>query len=117
MLFLKNIVLCQEERGGGGGYPDYALIKFKKKRKYEQLETLFLLLFRKPLSVFEIKDIFYAHAGCTDRENHAPGYLFICTFLYKGIHDMENPCTHRCIALKIDAPGSQNVHTGCRVHP
>ena len=45
------------------------------------------------MSVFEINDYFYAHAGCTDRENHAPGYVFICTFLYKGIHNVEKPCT------------------------
>ena len=38
-------------------------------------------------AVFEIKDIFSARAGCTARENHAPGYLFMYTFhTYKGIH-------------------------------
>ena len=33
-------------------------------------------------AVFEIQDSFHAHAGCPDKKNHAPCYLFICTFLY-----------------------------------
>ena len=43
-------------------------------------------IYKKSESVFEIKDIFSARAGCTARENHAPVYFFMCTFLYKGIH-------------------------------
>ena len=46
-------------------------------------------------SVFEIKDFFYAPTGCTGKENRAPGYLFMCTFLYKGIHTVEKTCTLR----------------------
>ena len=37
--------------------------------------------------------------------------------LYKGINILEYACTHRVHRLETCAPGSQNVHTGCRVHP
>ena len=55
----------------------------------------------------------YVHAGCTARENHALGYLFICTFLYKGIQSVEKKhAPSGCTGAKIYAPSSQNVHTG-----
>ena len=80
-------------------------------------EPIQVLLRRHPHTVFEIKEFSHAHAGCTDRQNHEPNYLFVCIFLYKGIHNCEFTCTRRVHRFKIHAPGTQNVHTGCRVHP
>ena len=59
----------------------------------------------------EIKDYFYAHAGCTDREKHASGYLYMYTFLYKGMYNVE--------VLKSMHPAAKmcTQGAGCRVHP
>ena len=46
-------------------------------------------------TVFEIKVLFYAHAGCTCSQNCAPGSLSVCYPLYKGINILEHACTHR----------------------
>ena len=33
----------------------------------------------------EIKVLYCAHVGCIGSQNHAPGSLFMCSSLYKGI--------------------------------
>ena len=65
-------------------------------------------------AVFEINVLFCASAGCKDPKNGAPGYLFMCYSLLKS---WETHAHIGCTGFKIHAPGSQNVHTGCRVHP
>ena len=45
-------------------------------------------------SVFEIKVLFCAPAGCKDPKNGAPDNLFMCYSLYKPIQKLRKSCTH-----------------------
>ena len=48
------------------------------------------------IAVFEIKELFHAQTACTDRKKkRAPGFLFMCTFLYISIHNLKYSCTCR----------------------
>ena len=60
---------------------------------------------------FEIKELFHAHTGCTDRQNQAPSDLFICTFLYVSIHNLEYTCTCWVQDAKMCTPGA-----GCNLN-
>ena len=64
-------------------------------------------------SVFEIKVLSCAHAGCMGSQNCASGNLSMRSSLYKGIDILEKACTHRILTC---ANGSQNVHTGCTLN-
>ena len=44
--------------------------------------------------------------------------IFACVHFFIKVLIMLNKHVHAgCTGFKIHAPGSQNVHTGCRVHP
>ena len=45
--------------------------------------------------VFKIKELFQCTRDALGRQNHAPGYHLMCTFLYVGIHNLEYTCTCR----------------------
>ena len=64
--------------------------------------------------MFEIKELFYEHAGYIERQNHASGYLFMCTFLYKAIHNLEYTCTHQ--VHRVLNPRTQQPECAHRVH-
>ena len=60
--------------------------------------------------MFEIKELFHAHAGCTYRQNHAPGYLFICIFQgLKLVQKFKGPVGP--LAFDMKGPSSKSTST------
>ena len=68
-------------------------------------------------SVFEIKLLFCAHIGCRGTQNRATGDILCAQvyIMYRNI--LKYGALTGCTCIKMCAPGTQKVHTGCRVHP
>ena len=71
------------------------------------------------MSVFKIKVLYCARAGCIGSKNCAPGSFSMCSSLYKGIDTLEKACTHRVNrpVLKPVYPAAKmcTQGAGCRV--
>ena len=55
-------------------------------------------------TVFEIKVLFCAPAGCKEPQNDATDHLFMCYSLYESILKSGKACTYR--AAKMCTPGT-----------
>ena len=68
--------------------------------------------------VVEIKDMFCAHIGCMGRKKKRQYVRGLIQYIYKYVKNFgKKYAPTGCTGSQIFAPGHQNVHTGCRVHP
>ena len=61
---------------------------------------------------------YYVHLPGAKTSKMMHPAICLCATHYRNLFKIEENHAHTgCTGFKICAPGSQNVHTGCRVHP